>query len=119
MTISIREGVRRIGTVQIAATLEARIAAAALLVFDFVAAEEVLPKVLTGYGLLPAVVRTSGNTGPWDQPGSARTVHLADGSTAREQVTAYERPVYKLAGFNSFSAVRADAMGRVHAHLHP
>jgi hypothetical protein len=40
------------------------------------------------------VVRTSGNTGPWDQPGSARTVHLADGSTAREQVTAYERPVY-------------------------
>jgi hypothetical protein len=94
MTISIREGVRRIGTVQIAAILEARIAAAALLVFDFVAAEEVLPKVLTGYGLLPAVVRTSGNTGPWDQPGSARTVHLADGSTAREQVTAYERPVY-------------------------
>lgn len=48
----------------------------------------------TGYGLLPAVVRTSGNTGPWDRPRSARTVHLADGSTARERVTAYERPVY-------------------------
>ena len=61
-------------------------------VFDFITAEDVLPKVLTGYGLLPAVVRTSGNTGPWDRPGSARTVHLADGTTAREQVTAYERP---------------------------
>ena len=41
----------------------------------FVTAEDVLPKVLTGYGLLPAVVRTSGNTGPWDHPQSVRTVH--------------------------------------------
>jgi hypothetical protein len=87
-----RERVRRIGSLQIAATLEVRIAAPLLPVFDFVVAEDVLPKVLTGYGLLPAVVRTSGNTGPWDQPGSVRTVHLAEGSTAREQVTAYERP---------------------------
>lgn len=50
--------------------------------------------MLTGYNLLPAVVRTSGNTGPWDQPGSSRTVHLADGTTAREQVTDYDRPRY-------------------------
>jgi hypothetical protein len=63
-------------------------------VFDFVVAEDVLPKVLTGYGFLPGVVRTSSNTGPWDTPGSSRTVHLADGTTAREQVTAYERPQY-------------------------
>jgi hypothetical protein len=94
MTTSVREKVRRIGSQQIAATLEARIAAQAQPVFDFVAAEDVLPKVLTGYGLLPAVVRTSDNTGPWDQLGSARTVHLADGTTAREQVTGYERPRY-------------------------
>jgi hypothetical protein len=38
-------------------------------VFDFVVAEDVLPKVLTGYGFLPGVVRTSSNTGPWDTPG--------------------------------------------------
>jgi len=63
-------------------------------VFDFVVAEDILPKVLTGYGFLPGVVRTSSNTGPWDTPGSSRTVHLADGTTAREQVTAYERPQY-------------------------
>lgn len=93
-TNSIRKSVRRIGSTLIAATLDVHIAAAEAPVFDFVAAEDVLPKVLTGYGLLPGVVRTSGNTGPWDQPGSARTVHLADGNTAREQVTAYEQPVY-------------------------
>jgi len=63
-------------------------------VFDVVAAEDVLPKVLTGYGPLPAVVATSDTTWPWDRPGSARVVHLADGSTLREQVTAYRRPGY-------------------------
>lgn len=61
-------------------------------VFSFISAEDVLPKVLTGYGPLPAVVRTSGNTGPWNRPGSARIVHLADGNTAREMVTQYKAP---------------------------
>lgn len=61
-------------------------------VFAFIAAEDVLPKVLTGYGPLPAVLRTSGHTGPWDQPGSARVIHLADGSTVREQVTHFDSP---------------------------
>ena len=63
------------------ATMEIDVAAAIELVFDFVSAEDVLPKVLTGYGLLPPVERTSGNTGPWDRPGSSRTVHLADGNS--------------------------------------
>lgn len=61
-------------------------------VFSFISAEDVLPKILTGYGPLPAVVKTSGNTGPWNQPGSARIVHLADGNTAREMVTLYDAP---------------------------
>lgn len=63
-------------------------------VFDFVAAEDVLPKVLTGYGLVPGVVSTSNVTGPWNEPGSSRTVHLGDGNTAHEAVTAYVRPGY-------------------------
>ena len=94
MDYSIQEAVRATGKAQISATLEVTIPARKEPVFDFVAAEDVLPKVLTGYGLLPAVVRTSGNTGPWDRPQSVRTVHLADGNTAREQVTAYTRPKY-------------------------
>lgn len=59
-------------------------------VFKFISAEDVLPKVLTGYGPLPAVVKTSENTGPWTIAGSARLIHLADGSTVREQVTHFE-----------------------------
>jgi hypothetical protein len=51
-----------------------------------------LPRILHGYGPVPAVADTSGQTGPWDQVGSARTVHLADGNSAREAVTACERP---------------------------
>lgn len=73
-------------------TRETVVPAGAEAAFDFVAAEDVLPKVLTGYGLLPAVVATSGNTGPWSEPGSRRVVHLADGHTAREEVTRYDRP---------------------------
>jgi hypothetical protein len=64
------------------------------IVFNFVAAEDVLPKVLTGYGPLPAVVKTSENTGPWTIVGSARRVHLADKSTLREQLTHYEPSKY-------------------------
>jgi hypothetical protein len=63
-------------------------------VFAFIAAEDVLPKVLTGYGPLPAAVQTSEQTGPWDKPGSARLISLADGSTVREQVTHYRPSEY-------------------------
>ena len=59
-------------------------------VFNFIAAEDVLPKVLTGYGPLPAVVKTSENTGPWTVVGSARLIQLADNTTVREQLTHYE-----------------------------
>jgi hypothetical protein len=60
--------------------------------FDTVVAEDVLPKVLHRWGPIPAVVGTRDLTGPWDTPGSERTVVLGDGSTARERVLAWERP---------------------------
>jgi hypothetical protein len=53
-----------------------------------------LPDILTGYGPVPAVTSTSDQSGPWDVPGSSRTVHLADGSTASERVTACTTPAY-------------------------
>lgn len=90
---SIEEHTKRAGR-QVVTTLRTAISAPIGAVFDFVAAEGVLPEVLTGYGLLPAVASTSGNTGPWDRPGSSRTVHLADKTTSREEVTAYQRPGY-------------------------
>lgn len=85
-------------------------------VFAFIAAEDVLPKVLTGYGPLPAVVRTSEHTGPWDVPGSARLIHLADGSTVREQVTHYAPPgqfAYRVWAFGNplINALASQARG--------
>jgi len=72
-------------------------------VFDFVVAEDVLPRVLLGYGPLPPVVGTSGHTGPWDQVGSERIVHLRGGDTTRERVTAFERPTHFAYGVSDFS----------------
>jgi uncharacterized protein YndB with AHSA1/START domain len=61
-------------------------------VFDVVVAEDVLPKVLHRWGPVPAVVATRELTGPWDTPGSQRTVVLGDGGTARERVLDWARP---------------------------
>jgi Polyketide cyclase / dehydrase and lipid transport len=55
-------------------------------VFNFITAEDVLPKVLTGYGPLPGVTHTSEVSGPWDVANSTRIIHLADRSTVREQM---------------------------------
>ena len=80
--------------------------------FDTVVAEDVLPKVLHRWGPVPAVTGTREQTGPWHTPGSERTVELDDGSTAREQVLAWERPLrfeYRVDGFTS-------PLGRVANH---
>jgi Polyketide cyclase / dehydrase and lipid transport len=61
-------------------------------VFDVVVAEDVLPRVLHRWGPIPAVTGTQDLSGPWDTPGSQRTVVLEDGSTARERVIVWERP---------------------------
>ncbi|WP_213878998.1 SRPBCC family protein [Pseudomonas sp. dw_358] len=75
-------------------TLEETFSVPRRTLFDFIVAEDVLPKVLTGYGPLPGVVSTRDVSGPWDRPGSWRHVVLTDGGTAREQVTAFDRETY-------------------------
>lgn len=62
--------------------------------FDIFMRDDVLPEVLTGYGIVPAVVSTSYEHGSWGQVGSERTVHLKDGSSVQEQITDLERPNY-------------------------
>ncbi|MER9971899.1 hypothetical protein [Mesorhizobium sp. M0060] len=84
----------RAARLKVAVTREVFISHAIQDVFDFVAAEDVLPKILTGYGMVPGVASTSDISGPWDRPGSHRVVHLADGSTANEGLTHYDRPSY-------------------------
>jgi len=61
-------------------------------IFDVVVAEDVLPKFLHRWGPVPGVTGTAELTGPWDTPGSERTVLLEDGSSAHEQVLTWERP---------------------------
>ena len=82
----------RAGPLEIAVTLERFIPGDIGNVFDFIAGQDVLPQILTGYGLVPGVASTSDVSGPWDRPGSTRTVHLLDGSTVREGLTDYDRP---------------------------
>ena len=74
---------------EVAVTREVILPGSPEAVFLAVAAEDVLPKVLTGYGPLPAVTGTADRSGPWDIPGSHRTVLLADGGSSHEQVTHY------------------------------
>jgi hypothetical protein len=86
----------------VATTVGVRVAAARDPLFDWFIPLE-LPRILTGWGPVPAVVSTSDQSGPWDVPGSRRTVHLADGSLAHERVTACERPAsfgYTVDGFS-------------------
>jgi Polyketide cyclase / dehydrase and lipid transport len=73
-------------------TVVRHVAAPVERVYDVVVAEDVLPKVLHRWGPIPAVTGTRDLTGPWDTPGSSRTVLLGDGSTARETVLVWERP---------------------------
>ena len=74
-----------------------------------------LPKVFRGYGFLPAAIKVSNQTGAWDTPGHARTVHLSDGSTVYEEVTSCNRPElfsYKVSKFTGiFAFLVADAIG--------
>jgi hypothetical protein len=74
-------------------TAAARIHKPQAALFDYFIPIE-LPRILLGYGPVPAVVSTSEQSGPWDVPGSTRTVHLADGTSAREQVTDCEPSHY-------------------------
>ncbi len=52
-------------------------------VFDFVASEDVLPKILTGYGLVPAVAFTSDVSGPGTR--SVRTASCTWPMEARQK----------------------------------
>lgn len=61
-----------------------------------------LASIFTGFGPLPAVTGTSGQTGAWDAPGRTRTVLLSDGSSVQERLIRCERPchfVYVVHGF--------------------
>jgi hypothetical protein len=89
VAISLRDKVPRVPGASHTVSREADVGVERL--FDVVVAEDVLPHVLHRWGPIPAVAGTRDLTGPWDTPGSTRTVLLADGGSARERVLGWER----------------------------
>lgn len=74
-------------------------------VYDFIVAEDVLPKILKKYFIIPAVKGSKIHKGDWETPGSYRTVFFANGDTLKEELTNFERPnyfAYKVSEFSSF-----------------
>jgi len=62
-----------------------------------------LETVLRDAAFLPGVAKTTDTTGPWDRVGSTRIVHLTDGNTVRETVTAATAPDYFAYRLTEFS----------------
>lgn len=51
-----------------------------------------LSTIIKRWGPLPGVAGVRDQTGEWDHVGASRTVMLEDGSTAREELTAFNPP---------------------------
>ena len=50
--------------------------------------------MLKGYGLLAGVERMGEKSGPWDEPGSHRTLYMTGGGDVTQTVVAADRPEY-------------------------
>ncbi|GAC1438860.1 MAG: SRPBCC family protein [Solirubrobacteraceae bacterium] len=61
--------------------------------FDVIAPVD-LTLIFGGLGPIPAVIGTRAQTGAWDHVGAERIVCLADGSEARERITAHQPPCH-------------------------
>lgn len=74
-------------------------------VFQFIVAEDVLPKILKRYRFIPAVTGSTIHEGDWETPGSYRTVHFANGTSLREELNYFDRPdffAYTVSEFSGF-----------------
>ena len=93
ITIPLNNKERKTSVKSCLASVQADIAAPQSVVFERIMPVD-LTSIFTGYGPLPAVVGTRDQTGTWDAAGQTRTVIMSDGSSAQEQLTAYEYPNY-------------------------
>ena len=73
-----------------------------------------LSTIIKRWGPLPGVKGVRDQTGDWDRPGVSRTVVLDDGSTAKEELVAYNPPHhfgYELTFGAPTSALASNAAG--------
>lgn len=71
-----------------------------------------LDEVLKDEASFAGITRTTGTTGPWDQPGSTRIVHQYDGSFSRETVLHANSPDYFAYRLTEFSSSMLRLMAR-------
>jgi hypothetical protein len=90
--------------ISLAATVEVTMKADQTAAFEHIVPID-LKSIFTGYGPLPAVISTQNQVGGWDAAGQTRTVHLSDGSLARELLTQYEHPDYFSYTVSGFTGV--------------
>ena len=88
---------------QLPATETAEVAVPPDELFDWFVGSD-LSELLEGYGPLDAVTKTTDQTGPWDEEGSQRTVHLSGGNTVRQTVIDCEPPEYFAYRVDGFAA---------------
>lgn len=70
-------------------------------VFDWFVRMDI-SRVLNGYGPLPAVEQTIGQSGSWTTPGETRHLRMSRGITARQEILVSEPPgffAYRVSGF--------------------
>lgn len=78
---------------RVAVAIEGAARAGAAETFDAIVPIE-LARIFRGFGPLPAVTATRGQSGAWDHVGAQRVVVLSDGSEVPERITAIDRPRY-------------------------
>ncbi|MEL7487851.1 MAG: SRPBCC family protein [Pseudomonadota bacterium] len=74
-----------------------------------------IPSIMPRRGVMPGVARVDNQTGAWDAAGQSRTMVLTDGSSAFEELTAYDlnrRFAYRVSAFSApLSMIVAEANG--------
>jgi hypothetical protein len=81
-----------VSVARIAAQVSGRVHAPQQNVYDFFLEVDVT-RILTGRGILSAVVSVDDPIGRWDAPGQMRMLHLEDGSSLRERLTRVDAPM--------------------------
>lgn len=74
-----------------------------------------LPAVFAAHRGLPGVMKVDEHKAAWSAPGQVRLLTLSDGSTVREELTAFSPPdsyAYRVSGFTGpFAALAAEGRG--------
>lgn len=90
------KGITRVAHIEISSPVEE--------VFAYISAEESLPKFLKRYGPIHGIARWESHKGPWAFEGAYRTLHFEGGDTLREELIAFQPPVYFAYSISEFSS---------------